>query len=175
MSLRKIDSYKKHIEKRFFFRHLLESSKPSIVALINEKDKKILIHATQSPYQFMGNIAALLSKKQHVNKELRRDRKKLSFKILSQYSTSNEGLVNKLERIDYYKSQGYTIYNTEKLPHYKVHVVMTTEYKLQVRLISAGRRVYPIKEFITQKEADEFVSSHTIFDMLRMRKIHATN
>lgn len=168
MSVSRIHSYKKQVEKRMFLRYVLETTFPAVVALVNEKDKKILIHAARNPYQFLGNIAQSLVNRTHPNKQLIKDQKKLYFKILSPYSISRYGIVDKLEWIAHYRSTGWTLYNTEKLATYRVAKAVTQDMKVQVRLVSAGRRIYPVREFESVQEADSFISTTTVYDMMRI-------
>lgn len=170
----KIDSYKTQFEKRLFFRFLLEYNKAGVYALINEKHKKIFIQSSSNIINHVGNQVNLLSKRHHFNKLLIKDRKYLNIKLL-EYCENRFKDIMKLKWIEHYKSLGYTIYNTEKIPVYRVRkaVVMLERglMDMQVQLVSLGKRVSPVASFKTEIEADEFIKNNTVYDMLILTKI----
>lgn len=164
----KILSYQKVIEKRLFFRYLLHlDTEAGVFALINNKHKRIYIQSSASINKYLGNLIATIADKTSTNKELIRDRKYLSIKILE---LGDFPQINKLKWIAHYRSQGFAIYNQETLPEYKVRtrIIHREVVRTQVQLVSGGKRVFSVKNCATNKEAKEFIATHTVFDMLKL-------
>lgn len=148
--------------KHINFKRLLLNNKPSVLALVNEKDKKVLIQYSNNPMKALGALVADLSNNTHNNKELRKDKKRLRFKLLEQTFHPSY----KLKYIDLYKAQGYTLYNTEKLPQYEYRITILEDMTVEVRLVSKGKRVKSIKKFDTIEGAKMFVSNIPIWEAL---------
>ncbi len=166
----KILSYAKVLEKRLFFRYLLYINKePGVYALINNKHKKIFIQSSSNITKSLGDIISQIATRICTNKELIRDRKYLSIKILE---TGDFPSINKLKWISYYRTQNWTIYNKETLPQYKarLQVVHRDVVRTQVQLVSGGKRIFPVKNCKTKAEAKEFLNTYTVFDILKMLK-----
>lgn len=167
----KILSYAKVLEKRLFFRYLLHvNESPGVYALINKKHKKIYIQGTSNITKSLGDMIAQIASKICTNKDMIRDRKYLSIKILE---AGDFPFINKLKWISYYCAQGWTIYNKENLPQYKarLQIVHRDVVRTQVQLVSGGKRIFPIKNCKTNGEAKEFINNHSVFDMLKMLKM----
>lgn len=168
-----VNTYQKQLEKRLFFRFLLKANKSGVYALVNEKQKKILVQSASHVMKHLGNNVALLSKKIHPNKQLKKDRRYLSIKLLEQCDSAYKE-VCKLKWIEHYRNLGYIIYNTEKLPVYTVRKTIvyanTSSFRMQVQLVSKGKRVVPVKNFLTDTEASEFIKTTTVYDLLLMSK-----
>lgn len=169
----KILSYQKILEKRLFFRYLLHiNSESGVYALVNVKYKKIYVQGTLNIIKSLGDMISQIATKICTNKDMIRDRKYLSIKILE---TGDFPFINKLKWLDYYRKEGWTIYNQENLPKYKIRlqVVHRDAVRTQVQLISGGKRVFSIKNCKTKKEAKDFISKHSVFDLLKMLKSKA--
>lgn len=167
----KILSYAKVLEKRLFFRYLLYiNEEPGVYALLNKKHKKIYIQSSSNITKSLGDIISQIATKICTNKDMLRDRKYLSIKILE---TGDFPSINKLKWIQFYRNEGWTIYNKEILPQYKarLQVVHRDVVRTQVQLVSGGKRIFPIKNCKTNSEAKEFLNTYSVFDMLKMIKI----
>lgn len=170
MNKSKILSYAKVLEKRLFFRYLLHlNQEPGVYALINNKHKKIYIQASPNVTKSLGDVIAQIASRICTNKDVIRDRKYLSIKILEH---GDFPFINKLKWIAHYRSLGWEIYNKEVLPTYKVRMqfVHRDVVRTQVQLISGGKKIFPIKNCKSKEEAKEFIASHTVYDMLKMLK-----
>ena len=164
----KILSYQKVLEKRLFFRYLLHvNEEPGVYALINNKQKKIYIQSSSNITKHLGDLISQISIKICTNKEMVRDRKYLSIKILE---LGDYPAINKLKWIAHYEAEGFIIYNQEKIPQYtpRTRPVHSVVVRTQVQLVSNGRRVQSVKNFPTKKEAEDFIATTTVFDMLKM-------
>ena len=65
------------------------------------------------------------------------------------------------------------IYNTENIPSYRVRkalVELDGTLKMSVQLVSGGNRVTTIRTFDSDIDADSFMNTHTVYDMLLMNK-----
>lgn len=150
-------------------------NKPGVYALVNEKSKMVLIQASNDVVKHLGSNVASLAKRVHANKQLRVDRKYLNFKLLEHCESSHKDIL-KLKWIHHYQQLGYTLYNTEKLPQYKIRRRLVTsdepgrKLMCQVQLVSGGKRVVAVKEFDTDLEAKEFMNTTSLYDMLKMIK-----
>lgn len=163
----KVLSYQKIVEKRLFFRFLLHANKSGVFGLINEKSKLIYIGSSSNVMRSLGHIISELANKTHPSMEMRRDKKKLRIILLEQ---TEELYISRIKWVDYFKSEGFGLYNIEtRLPKYKIRtVVLKNTFVVQLQLITAGKRVLPIKDFSTQEEAMAFANEKGIFELLKM-------
>ncbi len=139
-------------------------------ALINKKHKKIYIQGTPNVTKSLGDMISQIATRICTNKDIIRDRKYLSIKILE---TGDFPFINKLKWIQHYRDDGWTIYNKESLPQYKarLQIVHIKAVRTQVQLVSGGKRIFPVVNFKTTVEAKEFLNTHSIFDMLKILKL----
>lgn len=167
----KIKSYQKILEKRLFFQYLVDFNKPSIIALINEKDKKIYIQSAKHPMVAIASLVRELGHKYHGNIKLRKDVRRLQVKILESFETGRELSIEKAKWMYEYLKLGYQLYNKERLPIYTlIKQVDETEDGFDVTVVvkTAGKRLYPVQTFLNHQEADQFISQVNVFDALRM-------
>src|SRR5271165_5092376 len=162
----KILSYQAKLEKKLFFRYLIELNKqPVVFALINEKQKKVYVQASKAPIRSIGALLEQLAKRTSPNRQLRQDVRYLHLKILEHTITP---LVDKLKWLDTYKKLGYQVYNTEKLPKYVIKQEITQNYQIKLYLQSGGRRKFFVKLFNSQEETDAFIALHDVYSMLKL-------
>jgi hypothetical protein len=159
-------SQQKFLEKRLMFKYLLHLSVTSgVFALINETDKRILIKSAKNVVKTLFSIISNIP--WWYGKDLYRDRHKLRVMLLAECPASRlDG--HKLAFIEQYKAQGYTLYNKERLPAYKVKKRVTEEAKVDIVLVSAGKRVYTVATVDTNAEADRFISDTSLADMMKL-------
>lgn len=166
----KIKSYLKTLEKRLFLQFLLDFDKPGVFALVNEKKKKIYIQSNRHPLTAIASLVKDLNGRYHGNIELRKDVKGLSIKILETFESGGSLKIAKLKWFEYYKRQGYAFYNTQKLPVYRWVKRLVEDspevFKLQVGIGTAGKRFYPVREFGSYSEAEAFINSNNILDVI---------
>lgn len=167
-------SYKKTFEKKLFLRYLLMTNQPAVYALVNEKDKKIFIGCSNDPIKALGAHIAMLANRTHNSRALRKDRNKLKMIILC-HCESKYKEIHKLIEIDAAIKRGYTLYNIENLPKYKVRIRLVAQiyaghgYKVKVQLVNKGKRVFNVASFNTRQEAEEWLKlNDNIYDMLKM-------
>lgn len=164
----RIQSYSKLFEKRLFLQYIATESRPGVFAFINEKKKRIYIGYSRTIVQTMVNIAQELGNRTHASKEMRKDLKQLNFKVL-EHCEPQYGSAMKVKWISFYQSLGYALYNTDKVPSYTYRTVILDEsFKIQVQLYSKGRRSFPVKEFSTQVEANNFMIATPIHIALKL-------
>lgn len=166
--MKKSYGYKRILEKKLFFRYLLDdlSTSPCVFALINEKDNLIYIQASRDPFISIAKIASELTNKTFPNKQLRRDRRKLRVMLLQKYETKTQGLYRKQKWMDSFLRKGFTLYNKEPRPIYKVRSVFIDASTLEVQIVSKGKRVRPVRRFTSDLEMRDFVLRNTVWDML---------
>jgi hypothetical protein len=142
------------------------TSVPSVFAIINEKKKKVFIAASSNPHQSLGTIVHSLKNKTHANKELRADLKNLSFSLLE--STENAKFLQALKfkwRL-HFESLGYTLYNVDNVGSYSLKMRVLDIAKVQVGLLSKGKRFLPVQLFDNVWDAKSFIESTSITDAL---------
>lgn len=155
-------SYKEDFERKLFFRFLLTANTPGVYALINEKDKRILIHSSQNVMKAMGALIAEVANGTHKNKQLVRDRQHLRILLL--------GTDNKLKHMSAYQEQGYSLYNTEKIPRYSTKIVLLQNGLLELRLVTAGKRVYRVKRFKSEIDCEKYLRENDLWALLKRKK-----
>lgn len=173
MKFDKINSYKKVFEKKLFFKFLLNTSKPCVWALVNEKHKMIYIHASSKPHEAIGRTISCLSNNTFSIKDMRRDKQHLKLLILEQFLNSKYLVIDKLKWFDHYKKLGYALYNTEKIPSYLVFtklIGLYGRYCMGIFIRSSGRRTYRVTTFFSEHEAEDFLKNTSVYDVLKMLK-----
>lgn len=170
MKFDKINSYKNVFEKKLFYRFLLNASKPTVWALINEKHRKIYIQGSSSPLEAIGRFINELSHKTSGIKEMKRDREYLRLLILEQFDVSKYLKIDKTKWLDHYKDLGFSIYNIENLPKYTVHSGLNYKHNVAVYVRSGGRRTQLIKVFHSYDQAKDFIATTNLYDMLKSVK-----
>ncbi len=166
MKNKKIQAQQKYLEKRLMFKYLLQLDSAGVYALINEKDKKILIKSSNSIVKSMFDAVANI--KWH-SKELNKDKKKLQLLILTTCDI-NVKEIEKAKLIEQYRISGYSLYNKEKIPAYRIKKNPNERMKIQVSVVSAGKRVYDVAEFNTDAEASVFIAETNVYDMLKIAR-----
>lgn len=162
----RILSYKKIIEKSYFFKYLLLGNTSGVYCLINEKKKRVLI---QSSRHMLTHLLKTHTEGLNTNRLLKQDIKQINIKLLSQCSPSLLP-IEKLKWLKHYTDLGYTLYNQEKLPSFKVrYQFLNNEY--QVQLVTSGRRVYSVKTFNSHIEAEDFINSTDVLHMFELVKL----
>lgn len=161
-------NYLKRFEKNSFFKFYLELTRPGIYALVNEKDKRVYIQATQDCIGSISRVSKDLSLRHHTNKQLVKDQRKLNIRILE---LTDEDLEHQRLRLlkwsAQFKEQGYTIYNEKHIPMYKPRIKVTAEYKACVVLETRGRRTVEVSQFDNIAKAEEYILNTPLFDMVK--------
>lgn len=166
----------KLLEKKLFYRALMEAAIPAIYALINERDKKIYIIATLDLTKSLSAQASQLGRRTHSIKPLKKDKGLVTFKLLETIDAPDAARLSatlhvaKYKWTEHYTTQGYTHYNETQMPCYKARVSYTETYRARVDLVTNGRKVFPVREFKTQAEAEAFIANNSIFDLLIIAK-----
>lgn len=168
----------KLLEKRLLFRDLMEASGPAIYCLINEKDKRVYVLSTTDLVKSVAAQASMLGRRTHPIKALKRDKKYIAFKLLEMIketdalSLANALFIAKYRWIAHYDAhnEAYAHYNAHRTPTYRARISYTETYKAQVELVSNGRKIYPVREFATEAEAQAFIANNTIISLLIIAK-----
>ena len=164
----KTASYKKTLEKRLCLHYLMDISKPGVFALVNPKQKLVLVIGSSYPLKALTTVITSLANNTHSSLLMRKHKKRLSLCILEQCE-KKDILANKLKWIDYYQTLGYTLYNTELLPKYRIAMRVNLDTRrAEVGVVSKGKRWYIVTDFPNVIEANEFMKTHTVFDILKM-------
>lgn len=162
----KILSYKKHIEKRLCLQYLMHLDSPGIVALVNEKHKKVFVIGSKHVMKALGVVISDLANRTHSNKQLVKDSHRLYIKQLELCDPKHVKTL-KLKWIAEFKSNGYEIYNTEALPKYQVRTrKIFSGYEICV--VSSGKRWYSVRSFQSEAEVEEFMKTTTVYDLLML-------
>ena len=165
----KILSYEKVIRKGYFLKYLAQANKSAIYALINERDKRVYVGSAKYPISEAGRVISdIYSPMRCIYQQMKTDKKRLKFLIL-EYTKQLK--IDKWKWMDYYKTLGYSIYNESIMPIYSIRKFNNVSTrKVEVQIVTKGKRVSFVKEFKTNDEADLYIKDTSIFDMLRIAK-----
>lgn len=153
----KVASYKKVFEKKLFFSFLRYSTSSGVYALVNEIDQKVHI---QSSYNVINSII------QSIPNFNKKDQKRFHIQLL-EFCDSKFLIAEKHKWIQHYKSLGYTTYIKPAVYTPRTQLINKhNRVRVQVQLISKGRRVFPIQDFPTQDAADNFIAVTSVYEML---------
>lgn len=162
---------KKNFERRTAFRYMTKHAcDPVIYALVNEKKKKAYIASTSNFIVGLARLLSSLSDGSHRSRELRREKLQLSLRLLEVLPDARLGDAYKIKHINAFKDMGYSIYNPERVARYSRRVGFSAGALPQVQVISAGKRILPVKDFRTLEEAEAFLASSTIEENIIMAK-----
>jgi hypothetical protein len=144
------------------------SNTPCILALVNERDKRILLIRSSDSLVSLSRILKLIKSRNRRYVTLRKDIKRIEIRML-------EGN----DRIDYtywvnrYKELGYTFYLEYKAVEYRIQVEIE-DYTVYVRVKSKRGYEKTLGVFQTMEEANVFVSTYYPSQVVD-RLIYGTN
>lgn len=130
---------------------------PSICILVNEKDKKALLFASDNPCLYLSNLISRLITKKHSSKELYRDRAKLRLKVLVSSSDSREFKWDLYFWHTYYTNLGYTFYSQYKPLQLIPHIKVDYRYGVMVELCNKGNKGFVCGVFDSMDKTVEWV------------------
>lgn len=154
------------MQKSTFLRYAIKHEGCACYAFINEKKKRAYIQSTSSLFTSLSRNIVSIANKQHKNKQLRIDRGQLKFKFLESFEHASACLSYKMKWVEHYKELGYSLYNLEKMPKYLKRIGLNSNFKVQVQILSAGKRIFGVKEFDTIEEAQEWADKTSLADCL---------
>lgn len=160
------ESYSKVITKHYFLEYIIETNHSGVYALINEKHKRVYIQGAKRILSSAMDLLGSIGDNSCPTKELIDDRSNLSLKILEQNINPKHIKILKYKWIDKYKTEGYTIYNTEKLPVYNKTIIINEDGLFELLVITGGKRVRSVKTFSDRQSLDKYVESTNVYDML---------
>lgn len=112
----------------------------------------------------------LLAQGTHPNRELYKARRSLRIEVLEAFE--DPGLCE-LKRVAYeerFAREGYTVYNKKRPARYKTRLGIGPRGVLQVQIVSAGKRVWAVKEVASVEEGERFLKEHTLEQIVCMTR-----
>lgn len=152
-------------------RSLVETmNRPVVYCFINRTKKRVFIVSTANFLPSLARHVTQLATNSHPNRDLQRARKRLKVEIIDRF---NDPSLCELKRSVYeerFLKEGYTVYNKKRKANYKVRIGLGNTGYLQVQIVSAGKRIWAVKEFKTIEDAEQFIKDHTLEQIVCMTK-----
>lgn len=150
------------LQHRFMTRELLALSGPCIIALLDDRRKVAYIGAGKSGLRLMVKLLEALKSKL----ELAPIRRSARLSLLEVDVKPFNKRILEYVYTQRLKAQGYRVINERTIGSYSAVVRTNKDLKAEVALLSRGKRLYTVKVFDSRAEAQVYIESHGLPEMI---------
>lgn len=144
------------------YKELSDYSKPGVFALVNEKDRRVLISVSSNILKSASRIFDELKHNKHGCEQLVADRSLLDLVVLEE----NSNKILRLQKVDLYASiysnNNYTFYKPPIYSKYEWYTELKSDYTFEVGIKSSFGTRYIDCYHKTLHEANEHIRKNTI-------------
>ena len=137
-------------------------SQPGVFALVNERDKRVLISVSTDILKSCSRIFNELKFNKHDCEQMVGDRHLLDIVVLE----NNSNNILRLQKVDLYArsytNQGYTFYKPPIYSKYVWYTEIKSDWRVEVGITSSYGTRYVDREFDNLLDANEYIRKNTV-------------